>query len=91
MVTGKGASDGRWGPKPMTTLRGGEMDDDLWKEAADALLELAITAGIMGSAMKLPHYEHAQPGWRQRMRETRDWAKRQTAEIHDFAQAYDPE
>jgi hypothetical protein len=52
-------------------------------------MQLAVHSGILGSALNLPQYDTARAGWKSRMREIRDWANRQTEEIHDFAESYD--
>lgn len=65
------------------------MEDKLWQETAMELMGLAVDLGMMGSVMQTPRYEAAEPGWKQRLREVRDYAKRQREEIRDFAEAFD--
>jgi len=74
---------------PPLLWEGGEVKDELWQEMTVALTQLAVHSGIMNATLQLPQYETAQEGWRQRMREIRDWANRQTEEIHDFAEHFD--
>jgi hypothetical protein len=62
----------------------------LTKEAQGQLLDLAVSIGIMQSAMmQMEQYEPALDGWRSRLREIRDWAHRQQEELHDFAESFD--
>ena len=62
----------------------------LTREAQAQLLDLAVSMGIMDSAMmQMEQYAPAQEGWRQRLREIRDWAHRQQEELHDFAESFD--
>jgi predicted secreted protein len=63
--------------------------DELWQETSHALTQLAVHLGIMNATLQLPQYETVSAGWRERMREIRDYANRQTEEIHDFAERFD--
>jgi hypothetical protein len=65
-------------------------EKQLVREAQAQLLDLAVSIGIMEAAMfQHEQYELALEGWRQRLREMRDWASRQQEELHDFAESFD--
>jgi hypothetical protein len=66
-------------------------DNVLIGEVQHALNQLQLHATIMDMHLRTSKEQiPAREGWRQRLRETRDWAYQCTEEIHAFGEAFDP-
>lgn len=67
-------------------------DDELIGEVQHSLNQLQLHATIMDMTIRgEPTFLPAREGWRSRLREIRDWAYRNTEEMHEFGEAYDSE
>jgi hypothetical protein len=68
-----------------------QADNELIHEVQHSLNQLQLHATIMDMQIRTDRaFIPAREGWRQRLRETRDWAYQCTEEIHAFGEAFDP-